>query len=85
MKIMSFNVFSLRTWGSFKSAEWLEWKKVLKEIVKYNNVDIVMMQEVYKCEPNFINDLKSFLGDDVAVLSTEAYANCNRNLHNAIF
>ena len=85
MKIMSFNVFSLRTWGGFESAEWLEWKKVLKEIVEYNNIDIVMMQEVYKCEPNFINDLRAFLGNDVDVLSTEAYANCNRNLHNAIF
>lgn len=85
MKIMSFNVFSLRTWGGFESAEWLEWKKVLKEIVEYNNVDIVMLQEVYKYEPNFINDLKLFLGNDVAVISTEAYSNCNRNLHNAVF
>lgn len=85
MKIMSFNVFSLRTWRGFESAEWLEWKKVLKEIVEYNNIDIVMMQEVYKCEQNFINDLRAFLGNDVDVLSTEAYANCNRNLHNAIF
>ena len=85
MKIMSFNVFSLITWGGFESAEWLEWKKVFKEIVEYNNVDIVMLQEVYKYEPNFINDLKLFLGNDVAVISTEAYSNCNRNLHNAVF
>ena len=85
MKIMSFNVCSLRTWRGFDSQDWLEWKKILKEIVEYNKVDIVMLQEVYKCEPNFINDLKVFLGDDVDVLSTEAYSNCNRNLHNAVF
>lgn len=85
MKIMSFNVCSLRTWGGFESAEWLEWKRVLKEIVEYNNADIVMLQEVYKYEPSFIDDLKSFLGNDVAVISTEAYSNCNRNLHNAVF
>ena len=85
MKIMSFNVCSLRTWGGFESQEWLEWKRVLKEIVEYNHVDIVMLQEVYKYEPSFIDDIKSFLGNDVAVISTEAYSNCNRNLHNAVF
>ena len=85
MIIMSFNVCSLRTWGGFESAEWLEWKKVLKEIVEYNHIDIVMLQEVYKYEPSFINDLKTFLGNDVAVISTEAYSDCNRNLHNAVF
>ncbi|MBO4639902.1 MAG: endonuclease/exonuclease/phosphatase family protein [Treponema sp.] len=85
MKIMSFNVCSLRTWGGLDSAEWLEWKKALKEIVEYNNVDIVTLQEVYKFEPNFINDLTSFLGNDVSVISTESYSNCNRNLHNAVF
>ncbi len=48
MKIMSFNVCSLRTWGGFDSAEWLEWKRSLKEFVECNNVDVVMLQEVYK-------------------------------------
>ncbi|MBR5033234.1 MAG: endonuclease/exonuclease/phosphatase family protein [Treponema sp.] len=85
MKIMSFNVCSLRTWGGFDSAEWLEWKKSLKEIVECNNVDVVMLQEVYKYDPSFINDLSSFLGGDVSVISTEAYSDCNRNLHNAVF
>lgn len=41
MKIMSFNVFSLRTWRGFESAEWLEWKKVLKEIVEYKYPSIL--------------------------------------------
>lgn len=85
MTIMSFNVCSLRTWGGFDSEAWLEWKRVLKEIVEYNHVDIIMLQEVYKYEPNYIKDLKLFLGNDVSVISTETYSDCNRNLHNAVF
>ena len=85
MKIMSFNVCSLRTWVDFDSQDWLEWKRVLKEIVKYNNIGIVMLQEVYKYEQSFINDLAEFLGNDASVISTENYTNCNRNLHNAVY
>ena len=85
MKIMSFNVCSLRTWRDFYSEEWMEWKKALKAIVEYNNVDIVMLQEVYKSEPSYIKDIASFLGNEYKTITTESYSNCNCNLHNAIF
>ncbi len=85
MKIMSFNVCSLRTWRDFYSEEWSEWKRVLKEIVDYNNVDVVMLQEVYKYEPSYIKDLAVFLGSDFKTITTESYSNCNCNLHNAVF
>lgn len=85
MKIMSFNVCSLRTWRDFYSEEWMEWKKALKAIVEYNNVDIVMLQEVYKFEPSYIKDIASFLGNEYKTITTESYSNCNCNLHNAIF
>lgn len=85
MKVLSFNACSLRTWGGFGSEEWLEWKRVLKEIIRYYKIDILMLQEVYKYEQSFINDLANFLGKDISVITTESYSNCNRNLHNAVF